>query len=706
MPRMSDWFDAFKRVLVGKPIPTAHEMQHRLSKRLALPVFSADAISSTAYATEEILLALVAAGVVGLGYSFGVSVAVAVLLAMVAFSYQQTVHAYPGGGGSYIVGRENLGLIPGLVAAASLLVDYVMTVAVSVSSGVAALTAAFPFLFGWRVWMAVAFVLLIAVANLRGVRESGMLFAVPTYAFVGLCGALVVVGLIRHLAGDLPPLAVMGTVQATTDLGFFLVLRAFAGGCSAMTGTEAISNGVPVFRPPESRNAGITLGIMAAILGTLLLGVTFLAQVLQVVPVMGDTVLSQIGRSVFGSFRIPYFALQAATMAILIVGANTSFADFPRLSAVLARDGLMPRQFMNRGDRLVFSNGIIGLAVLAMVLIVIFGADTHRMIPLYAVGVFTSFTISQAGMARHWWRLRRGERGWRHRMVLNGAGAVLTGVVAVVVMAVKFTHGAFIVAATVPLLVLAFYAVHIHYQRVVEALAPQSAETLLKYQHLAQTAPTANVVMFVASLNELTVRSLALARSLGGAGLHAVTVATDPERTAQLRRDWDRLGAPVDLQVVESPYRELLRPAVDYVRALVPSSHRPVVVIVPELVVPHWWQMMLHNQDALRLKHALRTIPWVSIVSVPFVLSKGHRPAEQTEGVTPWLRDTVTSASTAAERTGEGDRMPPPVPPPVTSVASRPRLSTGRRHVLGWGRIRRNPREGRRARSRSAGPRG
>lgn len=623
---MPDWFDALKRVVVGEPIPTAHEIHHRLSIPLALPVFSADAISSTAYATEEILLALAPAGAAALAYSFHISLAVAVLLAMVAFSYQQTVHAYPSGGGSYIVGRENLGLIPGLVAAASLLVDYVMTVAVSVSSGVAAITSALPGLLGFQVWIAVGLVLLIAVANLRGVRESGMLFAVPTYAFVGLCGCLVVFGLVRYLAGGLPQAAVVETTTATTNLSFFLLLRAFAGGCSAMTGTEAISNGVPAFKPPESRNAAVTLTIMACILGTLLLGVTFLGQALRVVPVAGDTVLSQINRAVFGDGSVPYFALQVATMAILAVGANTSFADFPRLSAVLARDGLMPRQFMNRGDRLVFSNGIIGLALLSITLIVVFGAETHRMIPLYAVGVFTSFTISQAGMARHWWRLRAQEAGWRHRMIINGVGAVVTGVVAVVVMVVKFVHGAFIVVAVVPVLVLVFYGIHVHYQRVAQALSPQLVgQALPKFKHLVQNPPAPAVVMFVASLNELTVRSLALARSLGDAEIHAVTIATDPDRAAQLCADWAKLGSGVELQVIESPYRELIRPAVEYVRSLRPSPHRPVVVIVPELVVPHWWQMLLHNQDAMRLKRALTAIPWVSVASVPFVL--GARPA-------------------------------------------------------------------------------
>jgi amino acid transporter len=373
-----------KRVLLGRPIATAEEMQERLPKKLALPVFSADAISSTAYATEEILLALVLAGAVALHYSIYVSLAVAALLAIVALSYQQTVHAYPSGGGSYIVSRENLGLAPGLVAASSLMVDYVMTVAVSTASGVAALTSAFPSLYSYRVIICVGVVVLVAVANLRGMRESGTIFAFPTYAFVLLCGGLVVVGMVRWFMGDLPPQLQHAPAEATQSLTIFLILKAFSGGCSAMTGTEAISNAVPAFKPPESRNAGITLGIMASVLGFLLIGVTALSQIIHVAPVLdgSDTVLSQVGRAVYGNGTAFYFALQIATMAILFLGANTSYAGFPRLSSVLARDGLMPRQFMNRGDRLVFSNGIIGLTVAAVAVVVIFGAQTHRMIPL------------------------------------------------------------------------------------------------------------------------------------------------------------------------------------------------------------------------------------------------------------------------------------------------------------------------------------
>ena len=414
-----------KRAVLGRPLATAQEMEERLPKKFALPVFASDAISSTAYATEEILLALILAGVAAVTLSIYVAIAVVVLLVFVALSYQQTIHAYPNGGGSYVVSRENLGLWPGMVAAASLLVDYVMTVAVSVAAGVAAISAAFPALDEYRVVICVVLIVLVALANLRGVRESGRFFAIPTYAFVLLCGGLVVVGFVRWAMGDLQPLAAVDgepTLQGVALL--WVVLRAFAGGCSAMTGTEAISNAVPAFKPPESKNASFTLGVMAAILAFLLLGVTALGQVLHVVPEDATTVLGQIGHAVYGGGFF-YYALQIATMAILILAANTSYTGFPRLASVLARDGLMPRQFMNRGDKLVFSNGIIGLTVAAIVVLVVFRADVHRLIPLYAVGVFTSFTLSQSGMVVRWFRLK--DEGWRHRAAMNGFGALLTG---------------------------------------------------------------------------------------------------------------------------------------------------------------------------------------------------------------------------------------------------------------------------------------
>lgn len=616
-----------KRLLLGKPIATAEEMQERLSKKLALPVFSADAISSTAYATEEILLALILAGTMALRYSIYVSLAVAGLLAIVALSYQQTVHAYPTGGGSYVVARENLGLSPGLVAAASLMVDYVMTVAVSTASGVAALTSAFPSLYSYRVWMCVGVIIVVAVANLRGIRESGTLFAFPTYAFVLLCGGMIVVGAVRWLLGDLPPAAQNAPLEGVQSLTLFLILRAFSGGCSAMTGTEAISNAVPAFKRPESRNASLTLGIMAGTLGFLLVGVTALSQVIKVTPVANgsDTVLSQVGRAVYGNGTFFYFALQIATMAILFLGANTSYAGFPRLSFVLARDGLMPRQFMNRGDKLVFSNGIIGLTAAAIAVVLIFGAQTHRMIPLYAVGVFLSFTLSQSGMVRHWFKLRT--TGWRRRALMNGFGATLTAIVSVVILITKFTHGAYLVIIAVALLITVFYVVRRHYARIAYFLEPQSPAQFERLGRVAISRPRTTVLLFVSKINELTARSLALGRGLSPDDFHAVTIASDPEQVLSLQRTWQDMAIDVPLVVVDSPYREFIRPAVEYIRALQPGPDHTVTVIIPEFVVEHWWENFLHNQNALRLKGALLGVPWVVVISIPF-----HVGASRPEG--------------------------------------------------------------------------
>ncbi len=605
-----------KRVMLGRPIPTSEEHRTRLSKIIALPVFASDAISSTAYATEEILIVLIAAGAAALHWALPISAAVTGLLVIVALSYQQTIHAYPSGGGSYIVSSANLGKLPGMTAAASLMIDYVMTVAVSVAAGVAAVTSAFPSLYAYRVEISVAFVVLVALANLRGLRESGRIFAFPTYAFVLLCGGLVVAGTIRWLMGDLHPVVYTGNVEVTSGLTLYLILRAFAGGCSAMTGTEAISNGVPAFKPPESRNAAITLGIMAAILGFLLLGVTHLASVMHLQSVTNDTVLSQVARSVYGNGTFLYFALQIATMAILIFAANTSFADFPRLSSILARDGLMPRQFMNRGDKLAFSNGIVGLAVLAIVIIIAFGANTNRMIPLYAVGVFVSFTLSQSGMVVHWFRLKND--GWRRRAAMNAFGAFATGIVSIVVLLTKFIQGAYIVFAAAIVLILMFSYVKGHYDKVARFLEPQSEERLARLGRIAVSKPRTTVVLFVSQVNELTARALSLGRGLSPDDFHAVTITSDPAALAKLEHTWAEMEIDVPLKAVESPFREFTRPAVEYVRSLEPGPSHTVTVIIPEFVVEHWYENLLHNQNALRLKAALLGVPWVVVISIPF----------------------------------------------------------------------------------------
>jgi amino acid transporter len=458
-----------KRIMLGRPIATARLAHERLGRPTALAVFSSDNMSSVAYATEEMLKTLVIAGVGVLAFSLIVplSGAIVAVLAILVFSYRQTIKAYPSAGGAYIVTKDNFGLIPAQVAGVALLTDYVLTVAVSVSAGVAAIIALVPVTAPFRVEMAVASIALIAYGNLRGVRESGRIFAVPTYVFIVSFSLLVAVGVYRLLTGTLPP-AAPAPVAPTEALTWFLVLRAFSSGCTAMTGTEAISNGIPAFRSPVSRNAAITLGVMALILGTLFVGITVLASALGILPAESETVVSQIARRLFGT-GLFYYLIQASTALILVLAANTSFADFPRLASLLARDRFVPRQFASLGERLVFSNGILVLAGFAALLIVIFGGDTHALIPLYAVGVFISFTLSQAGMVRHWWA-KLGS-GWRHRLVINGVGAVTTGVVAVVIAVTKFTHGAWIVVLVIPILVASFLAMRRHYEEVALGLS-------------------------------------------------------------------------------------------------------------------------------------------------------------------------------------------------------------------------------------------
>ena len=597
-----------KRWIVGTPMSLAQASHERLSKIVALAVFSSDAMSSVAYATEEILLILVLAGTAAIHLAVPLAIAIAGLLLIVAVSYQQTIHAYPSGGGSYIVARANLGSTAGLVAAAALLIDYVLTVAVSVAAGVAALTSAVPLLLAHRVALGVGFVALIAFANLRGVRESGRVFAVPTYVFIATFAVLVGVGLYRTLRGDLQPLPAHAA-EASTALTWFLMLRAFSSGCTALTGVEAISNGVPAFKPPESRNASITMGWMAGILGGLFLGITVLAWALRVTPVADETVVSQIARALFGT-GLFYYLVQASTMLILVLAANTSFADFPRLSSLLSRDRYAPRQFGTLGDRLVFSNGILILGGLAALLLVVFRGETHALIPLYAVGVFLSFTLSQAGMIRHW--LTAGGPGWRWRLAVNGTGAVVTGVVTLVIGATKFTHGAWMVVLLIPVLVMAFKAVHRHYEAVAEELS---------LDHLVGGDPvTTTVLVLVGDLHLGVVRALRFAQSLAP-NPKAVYVETDPARTLRLEERWTKGGCGVPLVVLGSPYRSVLRPLFEYIERIQQQSPRGMIaIVIPEFVPRHWWQQVLHNQTALLVKGALLFRRGIVVVDVPFHL--------------------------------------------------------------------------------------
>jgi len=593
-------------------MPLAQARHERLGKSTALAVFSSDAMSSVAYATEEILLVLVLAGAAAAHLANPIAVSIAGLLVIVAISYQQTIHAYPNGGGSYIVAHDNLGTGPGLVAAAALLVDYVLTVAVSVAAGVAAITSALPSLQDHKVVLGVVFVAAIALANIRGVRESGRIFAIPTYFFIVSFGVLLVGGFYRLLTGTLESVTEPPPV-AMEALTWFLVLRAFSSGCTAMTGTEAISNGIPAFRAPESRNAAITLAWMAGILATLFVGLTVLASVLHVLPSETETVVSQIARRVFGSGLI-YYLIQAATALILVLAANTSFADFPRLSSLLARDRFVPRQFATLGERLVFSNGILVLAGFAALLLVLFRGETHALIPLYAVGVFISFTLSQGGMVRYWWRRRT--PGWRHRLAINGTGAVATGIVTVVIAATKFTHGAWIVVVVIPVLVATFLAMHRHYEEVAETLTLEGLEGPPEFQH--------TVLVLVGDVHRGVVRAVQYARTLAPtATVRAVYVETDPARTPKLEEKWGAWGLGVPLVVLTSPYRSLLRPLLDYIEHIqARGEDQMVTIVVPEFLPRHWWQHFLHNQTALLVKGALLFRKNTVVADVPYLLKR------------------------------------------------------------------------------------
>jgi amino acid transporter len=597
-------FADIRRFLLGSPLPTAAEATQRLTKIKALAIFSSDALSSVAYATEEILLVLVAAGAAGMTFSLPIALVITGLLVVVGISYYQTIHGYPSGGGAYIVAHDNLGVWPGLTAAAALLIDYVLTVAVSVTAGVAAILSAFPELLPYRVALCLIAIALITWANMRGVKESGTLFAVPTYAFVLTTLVLVGTGLVRLLLGTLGPITAPAEpvlASSAQALTLFLVLRAFASGCTALTGIEAISNGIPAFQKPESDNAGKTLIAMVILLGAMFLGITTLARATGVVPAEAETVVSQIGRHVFGG-GWPYFALQVTTTLILILAANTSFADFPRLSAILARDRYLPRQLANLGDRLVFTNGILALAVLASTLVIIFGGKTHRLVPLYAVGVFLSFTLSQAGMVRHWLRAAEGRSPWK--IGINGLGAVTTGVVLGVVATTKFVHGAWVVILLIPTFVWVLYAINRHYTTLARQL---SLEGLMpeKWRGLASRRRH-KVVVPISGVHRGVLEALRFARALSK-DVTAVTVDVEPQVTERIREKWSTWGQDIPLQVLESPYRSTVHPLLTYLDQV--DSRRPAgelaVVVLPEFVPAQAWHDYLHNQTARLIKRAL-----------------------------------------------------------------------------------------------------
>ena len=670
-----------KRFIIGRALRTEQAAHERLSKKTALAVFSSDALSSTAYATEEILLVLAAAAAYGQAGAFKyvvpISIGIGILLVIAATSYRQTIHAYPSGGGAYIVAKENLGTNAGLVAGASLLVDYVLTVAVSIAAGVAAITSMvqgtrYAWLDNHKVFLCLVFITFIAVANLRGVRESGSLFAAPTYAFLISFLFMIGYGLFSYyMYGGAAPIPSAEQIKIAEGyklqpLTLFLLLGAFSNGCAALTGIEAISNGVPAFKKPEAQNAATTLVWMALLLTVMFLGTSVLAYLYGVHPHTSETVISQFARIMFtGPLAWFYYVVQITTALILVLAANTSFADFPRLGSLLARDRFLPRQFATRGDKLVFSNGIVMLAIFSSILVIAFAGDTSRLIPLYAVGVFLSFTLSQSGMVRHWLKVRENspkrkakerkrreedihytqstvdsetlpdaeleasdQRGstfvndevtdsshWKKSIVVNAVGAVATFIVLCVFIATKFIHGAWIVVVVIPLLVFMFRAIHKHYVGVAKELSTEGLSELRPIKH--------TVIVPISGIHRGVVGALQYAKSIAPEHVQAVYVDFDEEATIKLREKWERWGAGVALVVLPSPYRELTRPLLRYIARLERKGENDIVtVVLPEFVPAKWWQHLLHNQSSLMLKGALLFKKGVIVTSVPYHLEK------------------------------------------------------------------------------------
>jgi amino acid transporter len=614
-----------KGFLLGRPLANEEEVGERLSKKKALAIFSSDAISSSAYATEEIILAFLLAGVAGAAFvlSIPIAIAIAVLLGIVAFSYRQVCYAYPNGGGSYSVSKANLGRTASLVAASALLIDYTLTVAVSTSSAVEQIASAVPALHDWTVPIAILAIALITLGNLRGLREAGSIFAIPTYLFLGSAFLMIAIGAYRIVfAGDTGPTpspeVIRATQETATSVGILILLRAFASGAVALTGTEAIATGVPAFQPPEPRNAARTLMTMAVILGTLFIGITFLASNFHILPVEEpkQTVIAQIARHVYGD-TIAFYLFQGFTALLLFLAANTSYNAFPRLAAVLGEDGFFPRQFAFRGDRLAFSTGIMLLGLVAGAVVVAAHAETHALIPLYAVGVFIDFTIAQSGMVRHWLRTR--DQGWRRRLTINAVGALLTAVIAVVVTSVKFEAGARFVVILIPVLVGAMLFIRRQYDA-------QSAELQVR-DDLVFDRPhrEQRVVIPVNGINRSVVQAVMFGKSLASdpSLLQAVFVTTDLDEAEALRERWDRQLPGVPLVVVESPFRALVGPVITYLEVLdlawPPDREAPTtIVVLPEYVAKHWWDRLLYNQTAKRLKAALVGREHTVIADVPY----------------------------------------------------------------------------------------
>ncbi len=617
--------------LIGRPLSTADAPHQTIGKAVGLAVFASDALSSTAYATQEILGVIAAAGTITYGYLFPISIAIITLLAIVTISYEQTIHAYPGGGGAYIVARDNLGELPAQTAGAALLTDYILTVSVSVSSGVAQMVSAYPDLFPYRVWIAVTAVFFIMLINLRGVKESGTAFAIPTYFFVVLMVTTVGLGIFRFLTGSLgmvvnpPHFEAHNVVSVITP---FILLHAFANGTTALTGVEAISNGITAFKEPRSKNAGITLIWMSAILGSLFLGLSFLTGQVHAVFSEEETVISQLARTIYDGRGIAYYMLISGTTIILIMAANTAFADFPRLGALHANDGFLPRQLTYRGSRLVFSRGIMTLAVIASILIIIFQASVTKLIPLYAIGVFLSFTLSQAGMARRWWKighLKEGEeitepgstlkyeKGWQYRMAINGFGAICTAIVMVVFAVTKFTEGAWVVLILTPVLVTIFFSIHRHYKNLAQNLSLDNFGAIPPHNSRHR------VIMPVSGVHQGTLAALRYSRMLSD-DVTAVHVAIEPAESEKVRKKWEMWGEGVRMVVLNSPYRLFLEPLLEYIAEISEQrqSGETITIIVPEFISNNRITATLHTNTADLLRSHLKRQSGIVIINVPY----------------------------------------------------------------------------------------
>ena len=617
--------------LFGRPLTTADAPHQTISKFIGLAVFSSDALSSVAYGPQEVLIILALAGTGAFSNALPISLAIVVLLAILTLSYEQTIHAYPDGGGAYIVARDNIGALPALVAAAALLTDYILTVSVSISSGVAQIVSAFPEISDFRVPISVGLVMFVMIINLRGVKESGIAFAFPTYFFLGTMFLTVGIGFFRYLAGNLglvvdPPH--LEAPQVLQPITMFLLLRAFASGTTTLTGVEALSNGITAFKEPRSRNAGITLIWMAGILATLMLGIFFLAHFTSAIPSETETVISQLARTIFNGRGLPYLAVITGTTVILVMAANTAFADFPRLSALVAKDGFLPRQLTFRGSRLVFSYGIVTLSLIASLLIALFQASVTRLIPLYAIGVFLSFTLSQAGMSHRWLKIgrlkpgeERRERGstlhfasdWPVKMIINGFGAICTAVVAVVFALTKFRDGAWMVLLLLPSLVMMFSLIHHHYNSLSQRLS------LDTFAGAPPRATRHRVIMPLSGVHQGTLEALRYARCLSD-DITAVHVSIDPLETEKVSQKWETWGEGVRLVILDSPYRLFVEPLLEYIEEIA-ANRQPdetITIVVPQFIPSKHWHKLLHTNTANLLRSELLSKPGIIITDVPY----------------------------------------------------------------------------------------